>query len=243
MKRFSKLKVVLSAALLLVGFGTMYAQTADEPDTYELTNLISTITSVQAPFVTDKFIVFTQQNGPRFAGIAFDFEGYRVIHPFQIKNTRDFEENITSSLLFFVLDRPKDKTEITYRLIIDGLWTADPLNPNRFFDEDTGVSLSRLDLGGMLPEVTGTKAQHITKFIYNGEPGQTVRLGGTFTNWDSLIYELEEKEPGLYELELPLPKGTYYYNYFLGMTAITDKTNPRKSWSDEGRVTSVIEVE
>ena len=36
--------------------------------------------------------------------------------------------------------------------------------------------------------------------------------------------------------------GTYYYNYYLGMNSIIDKTNPKKAYTSDGRTTSVIEV-
>ena len=52
-------------------------------------------------------------------------------------------------------------------------------------------------------------------FVYKGKAGQHIRLGGSFTNWDSWIYELTETSPGLYELELPLPAGKYYYSYYI----------------------------
>ena len=161
--------------------------------------------------------------------IAFDFENYQTIHPFKIKNSRDFNDEIISSIMFFSLERPADLTEIAYRLVIDGLWTPDPVNTNNYYDAETGVSLSKVEIGSTLPVVTGTNSESITRFIYNGESGKTVRIGGTFTNWDSWIYELEETSPGFYEISIPLPQGKYYYNYFLGMKAITDKTNPEKA--------------
>lgn len=214
-----------------------------EIETYEYNNLINSISKVQEPIVTDKYIIFTQETGPRFVGIAFDFENYQTIHPFKIKNSRDFNDEIISSIMFFSLDRPADLTEISYRLVIDGLWTSDPVNTNNYYDTETGVSLSKVDIGSTLPVVTGTNSENITRFIYNGESGKTVRIGGTFTNWDSWIYELEETSPGFYEISIPLPQGKYYYNYFLGMKAITDKTNPEKAYTDDGRISSVITVQ
>lgn len=242
MKRFSKL---ISTAFLILA-ASAYAQTGttlEEIDSYELTNYITEITEARKPIVTDKYIIFTQETGPRYIGIAFNFEDYKTIHSFQVKNTRDVDGNITSSLMLFVLKRPADLTEITYRLIIDGLWTADPINPAKCYDRQTGISLSKVEIGNTLPVATHTSKERGTTFIYNGKPGQKVRLGGSFTNWDSWIYEMEEKEPGFYELCIPLPKGKYYYNYFLGLNAVTDKTNPEKAYTPEGRTSSVITVD
>lgn len=238
MKRFS---LIIAGILLCC---VLYAQDYyKEIETYEYNNLINSINKVQEPIVTDKYIVFTAETGPRFVGIAFDFENYQTIHPFKIKNSRDFNDEIISSIMFFSLERPADLTEISYRLVIDGLWTPDPVNTNNYYDAETGVSLSKVEIGSTLPVVTGTNSESITRFIYNGESGKTVRIGGTFTNWDSWIYELEETSPGFYEISIPLPQGKYYYNYFLGMKAITDKTNPEKAYTNDGRISSVITVQ
>ena len=145
-------------------------------------------------------------------------------------------------MLFFLLERPAKLKNISYRLIIDGLWTTDPNNPNKIYDPTSGVSVSTVNVGILKPEITNATETDGVKFIYQGESGQQVRLGGTFTNWDSWIYELKETKPGFYELVLPLPEGTYYYNYYLGMNSISDKTNPKKAYTSDGRTTSVIEV-
>lgn len=238
-----RLTIALTAGLLFAS-SLAFAEKVpvQEKDLYEYNNIITKLDKAEEPQVYDNYIVFTEESGPRFVGIVFDFENYQTIHPFQIHKNYDLEGNVRTSVMFYLLERPKDLTEITYRLIIDGLWTSDPINPDKVYDETAGISLSRVDLGTTLPEITYAKAGG-TKFIYNGEPGQTVRLSGTFTNWDSWIYELEETAPGFYELNLPLPQGKYYYNYYLGMNAIVDKTNPNRAYTEDGRTASVIVVQ
>ena len=223
-----------------------FAETSNNPaekDLYEYNNIVAKLENPEEPKVKENYIVFTQPMGPRFIGIAFDFENYQTIHPFMIHKTRDFEDKVTNSIMFYILERPAELTEITYRLVIDGLWTADPMNSFTIYDENEGISLSKIDLGTRLPELTNSSSKNGTKFIYNGEPGLTVRLGGNFTNWDSWIYELQETKPGFYELNLPLPKGKYYYNYYLGMNAIVDKTNPNRAYTEDGRTASVIVIQ
>ena len=80
------------------------------------------------------------------------------------------------------------------------------------------------------------------RFIYKGKSGQKVRLGGSFTNWDSWIYELTEVQPGLYILDLPLPPGTYQYAYYIGMNSYVDTSNPQRVWSADGKAASQITV-
>ncbi|MCR5495601.1 MAG: glycogen-binding domain-containing protein [Treponema sp.] len=240
MKRLSQIIAIFLLSAFYI-FAEMPEQ--NEIQSYELANLMTKITEVTKPIITDDWIIFTAKSDSRFTGIVFDFENYNTIHSYQIHNVRDIENNITSSIMFHVQKRPADLTEIKYRLIIDGLWTYDPYNPDIYYDSTSGITLSRVNIGSTLPIVTNTNAQSGTKFIYNGKPGEKVRLGGSFTNWDSWIYEMEETKPGFYELDLPLPKGKYYYNYYIGMTAITDKTNPNKAYTEDGRKASVITIE
>lgn len=243
MKRLTRF---LAFSMLVIGSTSAFAKKADaqeEKDLYEYNNIVANITQAKCPQVLDTRIVFTAESGPRFVGIVFDFEDYKTVHPFEKHTCRDIDGNITSETLFFVLDRPKDLTHIDYRLIIDGLWTEDPLNDNGRYDELSGLWLSCLDIGEKIPEITGNLPEDGVKFIYRGESGLQVRLAGNFTSWDSWIYELKETSEGFYELTLPLPQGKYYYNYFIGMNSLVDKTNPDRAYSKDGRVSSVIVVQ
>jgi 1,4-alpha-glucan branching enzyme len=82
-----------------------------------------------------------------------------------------------------------------------------------------------------------------TRFVYRGESGQRIRLTASFTNWDPYIYELNEKSPGIYELEIPLPKGTYYYKFIRGITEFIDTANPNRIFSADGQSASVFTVD
>lgn len=242
------MKRILSLIISTIIFSSVFVfaektELLNEKDLYEYNNIVAKLEKVQKPFYTDNYVVFTQNSGPRFVGIAFDFEDYKTIHSFMIHKTRDIDGNITNTIMFYILERPQDISEFSYRLIIDGLWTYDPENPNEYFNEESGITLSKINLGETKPKITGTTKKSGTNFIYNGEPGQTVRLGGNFTNWDSWIYEMQETSPGFYELTLPLPTGKYYYNYYLGMNAVVDKTNPNRAYTEDGRTASVIVVQ
>lgn len=233
-------------AFFIICSSFLYAenqQNASEKDLYEYNNIVAKLEKTSEPFVTEDYVVFTQKTGPRFLGIAFDFENYQTIHPFMKHTNYDYDGNTTTSVMFYILERPKNLKEISYRLIIDGLWTSDPNNSNLYYENNFGLSISKVDLGEPKPKVTNSEDQNGTKFIYNGEPGQTVRIAGTFTNWDSWIYELKETEPGYYELNIPLPSGKYYYNYYLGMNRIVDKTNPNRAYTSDGITSSVIVVQ
>ena len=101
---------------------------------------------------------------------------------------------------------------------------------------------SKLENLGQIKIVTESTSSDTVKFIYKGESGLKLNLAGTFTNWDPWIYKLKETKPGFYELDLPLPRGKYYYNYYVGLTPVLDNTNPEVVYTNDGRSMSVISV-
>lgn len=236
MKRLFLSFIVLSAFL-----GT-YAQEFDNSKTEITDELLSKITGINSPQIINDCIVFTAEHNAHFVGIAFDFENFKTVHPFKLRIFRDFEGNQTDSWYFYILDIPKNAKAISYRLIIDGLWTTDPLNPNSEYNRENGIRLSKIDINRFIPPATQVESGNTVHFVYEGESGQQIRVGGTFTNWDSWIYTLAEVKPGLYILDLPLPEGTYYYNFYSGMKAIIDKTNPDRAYTIDGRIASVLTV-
>ena len=102
--------------------------------------------------------------------------------------------------------------------------------------------LSRLVIPKEDPAATEILSGY-THFVCFAEPGKKIRLGGTFTNWDSWIYTMNEVFPGRYELDLPLPPGTHYYSYFVEMSSFLDNTNPQKGYREDGKIVSCIKVE
>lgn len=240
----NKFKLTLIFLLLILSgsVNMLFAEEEIKYNPYELDKLLHEIEKPGAPVVTDDYIIFTADPKNRYVGIAFDFENYQIIHPYTLLTVTDEDGNKSARHLFYCYERKHKRTEIRYRLVIDGLWTSDPLNPEKVYDDNVNLYFSRVSDPGRVKRNTEVNENNVIHFIYKGEAGQNVRLGGNFSNWDSWIYELRETEPGVYELELPLPDGTYYYNYYIGLTAITDNTNPDVVFTKDGREVSKIVV-
>jgi len=217
-------------------------ETAPAPDSYDYDCIVQSMTGVSQPYISGKFIVFSAPATARFIGIVFDFENYRTIHAFKLHRLTDADNKTTDSWYFYLLERPKNIKTICYRIIVDGLWTTDPQNSTTIFDTKAGILLSRLDITVVDQPVTERKTDGITRFICHAPSGEKIRLAGSFTNWDSWIYELTEVLPGQYEIDLPLPAGTYYYAYYRGMTSFIDDTNPLKGYTSDGRTASCITI-
>lgn len=237
MKKFLALFLILSALPLL-------AVPAQETtlDSYTYNNLIARIDKVGAPFMVDDYIIFTADSSSRHVGIAFDFENFKTIHSFQKVNTTDLDGTVVQSVYFYILEVPKALKAVSYRLVIDGLWTVDPSNKQQRFDAKSNLILSTVAVQRQEIPATETVKKNLVRFVYQGQSGQVIRLGGTFTNWDSSIYIMRETAPGLYELEIPLPRGTHYYAYYDGMASFVDKTNPERAYTTDGRTASVITI-
>ena len=243
MKRVSRAFAFSLLFTVAVSSFAKKTESIPEKDLYEYNNIVANLVEAGGPKVLENFIVFTADAGPRFMGISFDFENYKTVHKYERHVLKDVDGNMKKEILFYVLERPKKIEHIEYRLVIDGLWTNDPSNELSRYDQNTGLILSCIELKDTSPELTELQENSSVKFVYKGEIGLQVRLAGTFTSWDSWIYELSETKPGFYELTLPLPRGKYYYRYFIGMNSVVDKTNPNRAYAGDGMAASVITVD
>jgi len=190
-----------------------------------------------APHIVDDYLVLSATGPYRFVGAAFSHEDWRTIYP--------FERNRYG---VFVLALPVPYGEaraVSYRLVLDGAWAADPANPLRARDESTGAALSiaelplrsRLVLGAWDPASKG-----MANFVFLGESGQRVSVAGSFNSWDPFIHEMEESAPGRYELSLPLPPGAYYYVFVYKGERLADPLNRKLMYGSDGRPVSELVI-
>ncbi|MCL2705926.1 MAG: hypothetical protein FWE72_06935, partial [Spirochaetaceae bacterium] len=94
---------------------------AVEIESYNMQKKILITTDASEPQIVDNYILFTFKSNERtsFVGAAFDFDNYVKIHQFKINS---------DGLYILVIKKP-EKEIIKYRLVVDGLWMADPFNP------------------------------------------------------------------------------------------------------------------
>ncbi len=236
-----RLYTALLTALILItpGFSA-------EIESTTFNNLMAGISRSREPVVSGRYIVFTASGTSRHAGIAFEYENYRNIHSFQRlvrKNEKNEKQKTADTVLFYISEIPPGLNEIRYRMVIDGLWTTDPMNQDSVYDYGNGMNISIVPVEYYEVFQTQNVNRGQVRFTYTGESGKTIRLAGTFNNWDPFMYEMAETSPGKYELILPLPAGKWYYAYFEGSTQLTDNTNREQVYTKDGRVASVVTVE
>jgi len=215
---------------------------------------LMSLTEPEAPVIVDDMIIFTASSSLRRVGVAFAGEGFAKVHwfrrlivprdPLEIPITEKRPSLVKDSgIMFHVYQIPEGVTEIEYRLVINGLWTADPANPDSRRD-GSGLSRSVISLPkketvpGPLKGPPGSLS-----FSFEGPPGETVTVAGNFNGWDPFMYELREGPAGNYTINIPLPPGTYQYVFFHRGQRYLDPYNARRIYAKDGKAASEIVIQ
>ncbi len=195
--------------------------------------------TAKAPEVLEGELILSVLGPYRSVAAAFAHEGFATLHPF---------ERNRQGVLVLAYPIPLKRTEpLEYRIVVDGVWTLDPSNPERQADAATGIEVSvaripylsdlRLGVYRLLDEDGRT-----ARFIFRGASGEAVTVCGDFDNWDPFIHEMPETSPGIYRLDLPLPPGRHYYTFVYRGEELPDPLNPTKAANRDGKVVSVLQV-
>ena len=229
---------------------------AADTDSFLFIEHLKRLRGPEKPQIVDDAVVFTASSSYRRVGVAFAHEGFGKIYWFRrfmisnenagpwIKDKPPSDLYTDSGILFFVYSIPEDlKGDLEYRLIIDGLWVKDPLNPDFRTDRGSGITRSvvaipyikRLDSLERGPAGT-------LNFTYYAPTGETITVAGSFNRWDPFMYQLRETSPGRYTLSLPLPPGTYQYTFFHRGERRLDPNNPVRVYTLEGKAANVATV-
>jgi hypothetical protein len=225
-------KCVAAAILLLFASVTL---TAWDNLNLSLQQEMATIQRAKAPMLNYRTVLFTfdRSRDARYVGIAFGFEDFQTIHPY-----KQNEHGV------FVLPYEVPEGTTVYRIVVDGLWMADPTNPNRAHDQ-TGNVLSILEL--QLPPRRLYRSPRLSPagevvFVLNHEPGKRIYLSGDFNNWEPFMFVLTEESPGLYVYQQRFPPGEYEYCFIADGARLLDPLNPSFGTDSSGYLASRFAV-
>ena len=248
------MKTFFTTVLLILIIGNIGAV---DTESYQFIDYLRAISAPGKPEIYEDGVVFTVSSSYQRVGISFAHEGYAKAHWFQRlmiprdraelfsggKPIKNVDPYVDSGIMFHLEIIPENLSNMDYRLIIDGLWTADPLNPLTVTGP-SGVVESRLPLPGKpkTPATTGAPPGTY-RFSYRAPPGETITVGGSFNSWDPFMYELREVSPGFYSLTLPLPPGSFQYVFFHRGEGIPDPANTNRIYAEGGRFVSVATVQ
>ena len=231
-----KIRTVLAAACVICLSAARGAHAFDVTSV-DLHLYLSGLKEARGPVVVEEHLVLSVSGPYRFVGAAFANEDWRTVHPFEVNRYG-----------VFILAVPipyGEATTVRYRLVLDGLWAADPVNPSAERDRGTGALMSLANLPQRPRSVLGVwdpAREGGASFYFEAEPGQRITVAGSFNGWDPFIHELDESEPGHYELSLELPPGEYFYVFVYRGERIADPLNRRLLFGADGRPVSAITI-
>ena len=242
------MKAIIAATLLILIIGNIWAV---DIESYQFIDYLRALSKPGKPEIFEDGVIFTAPSSHRRVGISFAHEGYAKVYwlrPLVVPRDRaelyvngkfqkKMDPYVDSGIMFHVETIPSNVKNLDYRMIIDGLWTVDPLNPSSVTNS-SGIIESRIPLPEKPKPHLEATLPGTYRFIYRTLPGETITVGGSFNNWDPFMYELREISPGFYTLALPLPLGSFQYVFFHRGEQVTDQENSRRMFTKEGRIVS-----
>ena len=205
---------VVAAALLL------FAAPAQAVDDASLERHIRGIERPGPPQIVRRnlLLTFASELPIRFVGARFEHERFT--------NLRLYSRNEHG---VFVLPLPlaEDLTAVRYRIVVDGLWQADPNNAMTLVDE-SGVSFSVFPIPAPTARSLAaprSNADGTVTFQLRASPGKRVTIVGNFTAWDPFLYPMAEEQSGNYTTTLRVPTGRLYYYFALDGGRLLDPLN------------------
>jgi len=225
-------------------------------ESYELISRLLTLPGPNVPVIYENSVIFTAPSDYRRVGVAFAHENFSPTYWFSkllvpqdrlgapIPPGQKFPDPYKDSgIQFYIYQVPENINELEYRLIVNGLWTTDPVNPKTRRDPVSGLVWSVLSIPARV--ITPNPLKGLPKglyFSFEATPGETVTVAGNFNGWDPFMYELKEESAGLYTASIPLPPGTYQYVFFHRGKRYIDPNNPRRIYAKDGSAASVVVV-
>ena len=241
--------------LIITSFSPLAAETSNW-ETYEIIDKLLNLSGPGTPEIHGNFVIFTAESSLRRVGISFAHENFARVYWYRQllipresidmivpKGETPPDPLIDSGIQFHVYEVPSHVMELEYRLIINGLWTTDPINPESRRDPVSSLSMSilRLPPRPVRPHPLNGQPEGLS-FTYRGPPGETITVAGNFNGWDPFMYELREGPRGTYTLTIPLPSGTYQYVFFHRGRRFTDPFNPVRIYGRDGSAASEVVI-
>ncbi|MFW5745863.1 MAG: hypothetical protein ACOC2D_21500 [Spirochaetota bacterium] len=226
----------------LIAIALLLASAAGAQD-LGVTLEVGSIERASAPRFLGDHLLFTYTFGPdRHDGrvhsveVAFAHEDFSRLYTFE-RNAND--------VYVLLYEVPPELEEVRYRLVVDGIWTTDPRNPDRVVDR-WGVALSRTAVPRVERALTRAPVTHpdgTVEFVVTAPPGSSVSVVGSFNGWDPYMTPLREVEPGRFSRRLRLGSGEHLYYYVVDGLRLPDPKNDRRRWHTSGLVVSVVSLD
>lgn len=248
-------KLVLTGLFLLIAPFLLLGQTAEDPelDDIHLYREIRGLNEAEAPRFVQGHLLFTYRPSERerrsrftrMVGISFAHEQFSRVYAFKRLSLSEYP---SEDLFYYVMPAPKEREELLYRIVVDGLWGTDPENP-RSRPVAGGVSASLVEVPReyrgeeSLPAVGDEQVrfalhldENLTPFLTTlrqerlptGEfAGHTVYVAGSFNNWDPFMHRLRQdpRNPRRFVGSVRVPPGRHFYYFVIDGVRVLDPNN------------------
>ncbi|MBN2617413.1 MAG: glycogen-binding domain-containing protein [Spirochaetales bacterium] len=234
------LKYILFTTLFLFSVLSLWSAEKEKNEfaitSFSLHLRITEMTDSEQPFIVGNDLIFTYKPSKKFVrhvGISFGNENFSEVHN-MYKNEH--------GIYFFIYEFPKDKI-INYKFVEDGVWISDAKNSKSVTDKNF-ISLSVFEVPdkNIKEHITPIISDRNVTFRIKSTPGNSIYLTGDFNSWNPFLYKLEEREEGIYYLDLKLPKGKYGYYYIINGNRVLDFENPETGISQLGEKVSLFVI-
>jgi 1,4-alpha-glucan branching enzyme len=208
-----------------------FLKQADEPQRLKM--IRSGSGSGQSTLCEDGILFTYRSRGARSVRIAGSFNNWSAVRM----------ERSDSGIWYYFLPAGNSNRDVTYKYLVDGIWTPDPLNPDRV-DDRMGSYLS------VTAPVAKAEGKHVTwrkigsavEFrIYRPE-ASFISLVGDFNHWNPEDDLLTRGQDGIWRLRKRLFPGLYRYKFIVDGEWVPDTYNSRSGSDSNGTVCSLIEI-
>ena len=180
-------------------------------------------------------VLFTYANrGAGKVSLAGNFSGWKPVAM----------ERSNHGIWYYFLEAAGRGNEVKYKYLVDGIWIADPLNPDRI-DDRMGSYLSLVEPPAK-PEGKHVSWRHAGRdgieFRLYRPGARFVSIVGDFNNWNPEDDLLEKGPDGVWRLRKRLLPGLYRYSFIIDGEWHPDIYNPRSGSGANGMVCSIIEI-
>lgn len=209
-----------------------YTSTALPESSDALTNMDFWVNS---PLVLNDEIIFFYKGYARKVLIAGDFTGWRPELLMGLKTTNFWQ---------FSWDERLKKGVYHYKLVVDDIWTEDPMNTN-FVLDDSGQKISTFTLeDDFIPHLKYPlwvdKDEWI--FRFHDEQARQLSLVGNFNNWSPYSHPMKYLGGGDFEIHVRLKPGLCVYAFVRDGKWVPDYNNLHQYREGENTIVSVIYV-
>ena len=226
---------LITTLLIAIGCGALFAQ-----DDLFFESYLLGLSRAQPPEqYKDKLVLTHNGNGKiRWVGARFYHEDYKTLHVYK-RNPND--------VFFLVLQLPYDKSRIKYRIVVDGLWMADPLNPVSERDLVSGIRYSVYEIKNKPePELRNPDVLDgsLYRFVYRGTAHQSIYLVGDFNDWSPYRHRLTEDphRPGFFTISLRIGPGRHFYHFVVDGLPVSDPLNNDQMLDRNGQQVAFFDV-